>query len=204
MIRAAVFDLGGVLEIVDDERWLPEWVSRWEHAAGVEAGSFARATATLPPVSSEDELRRRLQTSLALTDRDADRAMSEFWDAYCGELDVEMRDFVRELAASMTVAALSNSADGARREDDRRYGFGTIFDLLVYSHEVGMEKPDAAIYRHTQEALGIGAHEIVFVDDRESAIEGARTAGWHTVHHESTPRSIVTMRAIIEEQATTP
>jgi HAD superfamily hydrolase (TIGR01549 family) len=204
MIRAAVFDLGGVLEIVDDDRWLPEWVSRWEHAAGVEAGSYARATATMPPMSSEGELRRRLQNSLALTDRDADRAISEFWDAYCGELDVEMRDFVRELAASMTVAALSNSADGARREDDRRYGFGGLFDLLVYSHEVGMEKPDAAIYRHTQAALGIGAHEIVFVDDRESAVEGARAVGWHAVRHESTPQSFTAVRTIIDEQRAEP
>lgn len=203
MIRAAVFDLGGVLEIVDD-RWLPEWVSRWERTAGAEAGTFARVTSTLPPVASEGELRQRLREALLLTDPDADRAMTEFWDAYCGELDLEMRDFVLDLKASVLVAALSNSADGARREDDRRYGFGDLFDLLVYSHEVGIEKPDAAIYRHAQAALGVAAHEIVFADDRESAVDGARVAGWHAVHHESTPQSIAAMRAIIEDQRNMP
>jgi len=165
MIRAAVFDLGGVLEIVDDDRWLAEWVARWQ--------------------------------GLELDEAHARERQADFWNAYCGVLDEPLRDFVRELRDTLIVASLSNSADGAREEEERRYGFDELFDERVYSHEIGVQKPDAGIYRYTQELLGVEPHEIVFLDDRQSAVDGARLAGWHAVLHESTPTSIAAIRALL-------
>ena len=150
MIRAAVFDIGGVLEIVDDDRWLAV---------------------------------------------DKSQASEEFWDAYCGELDVPLRDFVSSLRPGLIVAALTNSAEGAREEEERRYSFSSLFDVMVYSHEVGLEKPDAAIYEYTRELLGVAPHEIVFLDDRQAAVAAAREAGWQAVLHTSTPTSIAAIRA---------
>lgn len=150
---------------------------------------------------AEREFVDLVAATLGLRNGESDRPMLEFWDAYCGDLDVTMRDFVAELGESMPVVALSNSADGARREDEKRYGFGALFDLMVYSHEVGIAKPDAAIYLHTQKALGFDPHEIVFVDDRETAVEGARAVGWHAVLHSSTELSITEVRAIIDRES---
>lgn len=161
MITAVVFDIGGVLEIVDDDRWLDEWVARWESRSGPE---------------------------------DAEPRRADFWDSYCGELDTEMRDFVRELSLTHTVVALSNSAPGARAEEQRRYDFAAVFDFLVYSDEVGVEKPDPAIYRIVQERLGVEPGEILFLDDRAAAVEGARAVGWHAILHEDTPSSIAAIR----------
>ncbi|CAN5161868.1 HAD-IA family hydrolase [soil metagenome] len=195
MIRAAVFDIGGVLEIVDDDLWQDHWISRWEGLAGAEPGALRRS----PFVGhSEADFRARVVTALSLTAEQADRAMAEWWDAYCGELDVPLRDFVASLSRSgLIVAALSNSGDGARREEQRRYNFEELFDDLVYSHEVGVEKPDPAIYRLTEERLGVLPHEIVFLDDRAGAIEGATAAGWHGVLHTSTPESIAAIQRTI-------
>ncbi|MCU1412492.1 MAG: hydrolase [Rhodoglobus sp.] len=195
MIRAAVFDIGGVLEIVDDDRWQDQWISRWEGLAGVAPGTLRRS-----PYSghSEADFRVRVVTALSLSAEQADRAMAQWWDAYCGELDVAMRDFVASLSRSgLIVAALSNSGDGARREEQRRYNFEELFDHLVYSHEVGVEKPDPAVYRLTEERLGVLPHEIVFLDDRAGAVEGARAAGWHGLLHTSTPESIAAIQRII-------
>ncbi|MFM9877931.1 MAG: HAD-IA family hydrolase [Rhodoglobus sp.] len=203
MIRAAVFDLGGVLEVVDDDRWQQRWMTRWELRSGTKAGTLGRVLADAPTLS-ERGFADLVTSSLGLRPDESNRVMLEFWDAYCGDLDVAMRDFVADLGESMTVAALSNSADGARREDERRYGFDALFDLMVYSHEVGIAKPDAAIYLHTQKALGVDPHEIVFVDDRETAVEGARAVGWHAVLHSSTEPSIAEIRAIIERESIAP
>jgi putative hydrolase of the HAD superfamily len=192
LIRAAVFDIGGVLEIVDDDFWQDQWIARWETLASVESGTLRRSPYVGP---SEADFRARVAAALPLADLDA--AMVEWWNAYCGQLDVAMRDFVASLRPTLTVAALSNSGDGARREEQRRYGFEQLFDFLVYSHEVGVEKPDPAIYTLTQERLGVQPHEIVFLDDREAAVEGARLAGWHAVLHESTPTSIAAVTGII-------
>lgn len=187
MIRAAVFDIGGVLEIVDDDAWQDLWTARSETSPGA-----IRASEYLGP--TEADFRARIAPHVS----DVDAAMADFWDAYCGSLDVAMRDFVASLKpAGLIVAALSNSGDGARREEQRRYGFEDLFELMVYSHEVGVEKPDPAIYALTAARLGVQPHEIVFLDDRQAAVDGAVGAGWHAVLHESTPTSIAAVRAVI-------
>lgn len=193
-IKAAVFDLGGVLEIVDDDAWLPAWAARWEALVGAAPGTVA---ASPQGELTEAGLRARVSAALALSEQDADRMMVEFWDAYCGVLDETMRDFVRGLKGTLRVASLSNSADGARREEERRHGLAEIFDVLVYSDEIGIEKPHAGIYRHTQKLLGVLPHEIVFVDDRAVAIEGATAAGWHGVMHTDAMSTIAAVRGLI-------
>jgi putative hydrolase of the HAD superfamily len=192
MIRAAVFDIGGVLEIVDDDLWQDNWIARWESIAGVAPGTLRASPYSGP---SEADFRSRVSASLGISD--VEEAMSEWWDAYCGELDVPLRDFVASLKPGLIVAALSNSGDGARREEQRRYGFEQLFDDLIYSHEVGVEKPDPAIYRLTEKRLGVGPSEIVFLDDRQIAVDGALAAGWNALLHVSTPESIDAIRAII-------
>ncbi|CAN5257050.1 hypothetical protein BH09ACT5_BH09ACT5_21660 [soil metagenome] len=192
MIRAAVFDIGGVLEIVDDDVWQGNWSARWESRAGLASGALRTSL-----FSGTSEADFRSWVGAALGPAYLDAAMTEWWDAYCGELDVPLRDFAASLKPRLKVAALSNSGDGARREEQRRFGFEQLFDDLIYSHEVGAQKPDLEIYRLAEKRLGVAPAEIVFLDDRQIAVEGALAAGWHAVLHVSTPESIATLRAII-------
>lgn len=121
------------------------------------------------------------------------------WDAYCGELDVALSEFAAGLRPQFATAILSNSADGARREEQRRHGFEELVDVLVYSHEVGLAKPDPAIFRLTEDRLGVRPHEVVFLDDHEGYVEAARTCGWHAVWHRDTEESIGVITRIIEQ-----
>ena len=41
------------------------------------------------------------------------------------------------------------------------------FSFKTLSAEVGMIKPDPAIYEHTLRGLGVSAAEALFIDDRE-------------------------------------
>jgi putative hydrolase of the HAD superfamily len=50
-------------------------------------------------------------------------------------------------------------------------------DLIVYSHEVGMSKPDPRIFEICWTQLGIQPDEMVFVDDVEGHIQTARSLG---------------------------
>ena len=56
-----------------------------------------------------------------------------------------------------------------------------LFDECVLSHEVGMRKPEVAIYRRVEAITGRRPEEHVFVDDKLRNIEGARAAGWQGI-----------------------
>ncbi len=62
-----------------------------------------------------------------------------------------------------------------------------LFDVVVDSSEVGMRKPDARIYLHTLELLGVAAENSMFLDDFEANVEAARNLGIHGVLVEPDP-----------------
>ena len=209
-IRAVVFDVGGVFERVDDARWPELWLSRWERRAGLPEGHVAERIARHDPGDgvttgkiTEDELRRMYADALGLDDRDADQMMAEMWDGYCGELDVVLRDFCAGLRPPFRTAILSNSADGARREEQRRFAFEQLVDVIVYSHEVGLAKPDLAIYRLMEERLEVSPPEIVFIDDHEPNVRAAEERGWHGVLHSDTAQTIQAVSALISDHPPT-
>jgi epoxide hydrolase-like predicted phosphatase len=57
-----------------------------------------------------------------------------------------------------------------------------LFDVIVDSSEVGMRKPNPAIFRHALELLGgIAPERAVFLDDAPGNVSGARAAGLHGI-----------------------
>jgi len=55
-------------------------------------------------------------------------------------------------------------------------------DKLYLSQDLGMRKPDPAIYRYVLEQEGVDAPKAIFLDDNADNIEGAKTVGLQTVH----------------------
>jgi putative hydrolase of the HAD superfamily len=202
-VKAVVLDVGGVLEVVDDDNWPGQLVARWEDRQGLPRGTFGAAIdedadmlVTTGRVT-EAQVRGMYQGALGLDDEQADQLMAEMWDAYCGELDVALRDFVAGLRPRFTTAILSNSADGARREEQRRFGFEDLVDTVIYSHEVGLAKPDPAIYALTCERLGVSPSEVVFLDDNAASVEAAKGCGWQAILHRNTADSIRAITGIL-------
>ena len=143
-------------------------------------------------------MRAHWQQHLGLSDEQADELMRDFWTWYVGTLDQPLLDWFAAQRPARLTGILSNSGPGAR-EAERHWGFEDITDDIVYSHEVGLAKPDPAIYALTAERLGVEPHEIVFLDDHPPNVAAARAAGWHAVHHVDTPTSIRKIEAIIAE-----
>ncbi len=57
-----------------------------------------------------------------------------------------------------------------------------LFEVVVDSCEVGMRKPNPAIYRHALELLGSSPAEAVFLDDHPGNVAGATVAGVAGIH----------------------
>lgn len=58
-----------------------------------------------------------------------------------------------------------------------RFGLEDEVDAVVLSFEVGVAKPDSAIYLAALERLGVGAADAVFVDDQDEYCAGAEAVG---------------------------
>lgn len=201
-IRAVVLDIGGVLEVIDDEVFPGDT----ERRLGLPPGGFSAALAAAAPLAGEPMLgevteagvRRHWRDSLGVDDDEADRMMADFWRWYAGTLDRQLFDWFASQRPERLTGILSNSAPGAR-EAERHHGFEQVTDDLVYSHEVGLTKPDPRIYTLTARRLGVAPAEIVFLDDVEDNISAAREAGWHAVLHRDTPSSIAALEALIAD-----
>jgi HAD superfamily hydrolase (TIGR01509 family) len=61
-------------------------------------------------------------------------------------------------------------------------GIADLFDVVVDSTQVGFTKPDARIFRHATDALGVGPADATFVGDSPSRdMAGARQVGMRHV-----------------------
>ncbi|MDT0156558.1 HAD-IA family hydrolase [Microbacterium sp. ARD32] len=196
-----LFDVGGVLEIVDDDAWQELWWQRWCARTGIPRPEFdARvAGAQLPPIDivagREAEFWKGLGAALDLESADQDAMRADFWDAYCGQANTDLIEYARSLRDRAGVAILSNSADGAREEEERRFGFSQIFEPICYSHEQGVNKPDPQAYLLALEKLGADAADVFFVDDHRFALDGAARVGIRGILHRDNAATI----AAIEE-----
>jgi putative hydrolase of the HAD superfamily len=90
-------------------------------------------------------------------------------------------DDARELLAHVraqgnAIALVSNCAPNARAVVDH-FGIYEWVDEVVLSCDVGVTKPDAAIFELACARLGVAPHEAAFVDDQAKYCLGAATVG---------------------------
>src|SRR5271166_1557546 len=129
-IRAVAVDLGGVLEILGEPE---EFLDRWRERLGMCQEDWAGVR--LWPLSSADSdagaktgsvtealFRQQCAATLGLTPDQASEFMTDLWNWYCGELDTELAGYVAGLRPRHRTGILSNSLDGARREEQARFG----------------------------------------------------------------------------------
>ncbi len=98
-------------------------------------------------------------------------------------LDARMLEWARRArAGGVRTAILSNMPLELRNWIVHESGWLADFDFATFSCDLGIAKPDAAIYQHCLSGLGVAASETLFFDDRQSNVDGARLLGIHAVH----------------------
>ena len=71
------------------------------------------------------------------------------------------------------------------------------------SGDVGLRKPDAAIYRLVAERLDAPPEVCVFVDDIEVNVEGARAVGMTALHHRDVDATLLELGRLFAADLTT-
>jgi putative hydrolase of the HAD superfamily len=77
----------------------------------------------------------------------------------------------------LLTAIVSNMGDAVHEHMERELDWLSRFDLLVWSYQLRVAKPDAAIYRYALERLGTRPEETLFVDDKAENVETAVAMG---------------------------
>jgi putative hydrolase of the HAD superfamily len=94
----------------------------------------------------------------------------------------EMVDYLRELRGrGYFVGMLTNNVREWEPHWRAMLPADEIFDAVVNSCEVGVRKPDAAIFELAERRFGLDPHQCVLIDDLEENSEGARSRGWQAV-----------------------
>lgn len=127
--------------------------------------------------------------------------MHEMWDWYCGRLNVPMAEFFRSLRPRYQTAILSNSFVGARREEQQRYHFEEMCDLIIYTHEEGIAKPDPRIFELTCKRLDVQPSQMLFLDDVQENITAAHALGIYAIHCRETEQAIADVQACLQAHA---
>ncbi|HEU5382702.1 MAG TPA: HAD family phosphatase [Ktedonobacteraceae bacterium] len=202
-IRAVVFDIGGVLELDVIETVDIGLDARWEQRLGLEAGELEQRMASIWRAGSlgectEEHVHQEMERRLGMGQEQIQEYMREMWDWYCGRLNVPMADFLRSLRPRYQTAILSNSFVGARREEQQRYHFEEMCDLIIYTHEEGIAKPDPRIYELACVRLGVRPEQMLFLDDSQQNIVAARALGIHAIHCRETEQAIADVQACLQ------
>jgi putative hydrolase of the HAD superfamily len=96
--------------------------------------------------------------------------------------DATMIDGVRAVRRDGVRTGLLSNSWGAALAYDKAL-LEELFDAWVISSEVGLRKPDPAVYELAAERLGLPPAACVFVDDLPGNLKPARALGMATVLH---------------------
>ena len=102
-------------------------------------------------------------------------------------INPEMLKWVAMLdEAGLATALLSNMQHDMAAYARKNFSWLKHFDHQILSCELQLIKPDPAIFQKSIERIGAKPQEILFVDDRQANIDGAKSTGIAAVRFENT------------------
>jgi len=184
-IKNIIFDLGGVIINLDNQRTTDAFVSLGlknikEYFGHGHAASFFK----------EYEVGRISDRQLIDAIREAtgpnatEDAIVAGWNALLLDFPEERIQLLKGLKQNYRIFLFSNTnaihLAALRKIYTKTFGSGSLEDLFektYYSHLLGMRKPDIASYEYILKENGLNGPETLFVDDAIVNVEGAEPAG---------------------------
>jgi epoxide hydrolase-like predicted phosphatase len=184
MIKAIVFDFGGVLIRTGN----PQGRREWETKLGL----------------AEGELERIVHHSNTWIDAQCGRvSVDNYWQEVAQTLNIELsqlpdlrRDYFRDdnldhdlvllirsfRQTGYKIGLLSNDIMTLEAKLRSELSIYDEFDAVVISAGIGVMKPAAAAYQAIADALDVKTAECIFIDDNIANVEGARQVGMAAIH----------------------
>lgn len=127
----------------------------------------------------------------------SDEFIDYIWNSLLKDIPQERIDLIRNLRKDFGTAVLSNTNeihiikfDEILQAETNANTLTELTDKTFLSHEMGLAKPDQAIYAQVLEEIGIPAEKVLFFDDLASNLEGAQSLGIQT-HQITHPKGLM-------------
>ncbi len=197
-IKNIIFDMGGVLVDLDAQRC----IDAFERLGASNVADYVRdfrtedlfldiETGRMTTQEFCNEVRRMSGCDAS------DEAVIAAWNALLLPTDeVKKNAILSYRKAGYKTMILSNTNqmhwEAASRKMIPHEGrdISDYFDRAFLSHEMGVRKPDAEIYRQVLERAGILPEETIFIDDNEMNVVAARESGIRAFHEKEGHRWI--------------
>lgn len=188
-IKNIIFDFGNVIINIDPNLsasafralGIQEGVDFWgsrassEMLIGLEKGSI-----------SPDKFRAGALEMLVpgITPQQVDDA----WNALLLNLPAERVELLKSLGKKYRIFLLSNSNQIhydcfiSRFREEYGFGMDDLFEKLWFSHQLGLVKPDPAIFTYVLNDAGLKPEETLFIDDTLVHVEAAKSLGIGVFH----------------------
>jgi putative hydrolase of the HAD superfamily len=107
---------------------------------------------------------------------------TEMWS----RINPHMTEWLQTLhRGGFTTALLSNMETDMVAYVRKNFSWLAHFHHQIFSCEVGLIKPDFAIFHHCTQRIGLRPEEALLVDDRQENVEAARTTGITAIQFQS-------------------
>ncbi|MEA1958802.1 MAG: HAD family phosphatase [Chloroflexota bacterium] len=185
-INAVIFDVGGVLY-----RFLSDGpYRRWETRLGLSTGQLYRIIFDNPVsdlamigCATMDEAWTEAGKLLALKDGDLEALKNDIYLG--GYWDTELLSFISSLRPRYKTGVISDAWLGTR-DAIHRWVNSDVFDMIMFSAEENIRKPNPDIFKRALSRLQVSPQEAIFLDDLPHNVESAHTLGMHAIHFDAT------------------
>jgi len=197
-INAVIFDMGGVLLKTANPTPREVLAKRFGVTrAELEAFIFMSETSLRSEVGELSD-KEHWEFALRHFNQPVDDYLAVYDEYFSGDaIDQKLLDFAVSLKSDYQLGLLSNAWVNARTQLNKPFDFIDAFDVSVFSSEVGMRKPDIAIFKLMLEKMGVKAENAVFIDDMLPNIEGAKSAGLHAIRYTDTQKTIAAVKIML-------
>lgn len=176
-IRALILDLGNVLVFHDNDRLYRELAGACDCEPSVVLEALSNTgvgwrinTTDGPPSLVYDTIAPAIGFGGSIDD------FSAIWNGIFTPYDA-MTPIIETLRGRIPLFVLSNTNAMHMAYIRGQLPVLDAFDAVLTSHELGLVKPDAAIYQAALSAAGVAPQEAAFFDDVRGHVEGARAVG---------------------------
>lgn len=184
MIKAIIFDIGGVLIRTEDRT--PR--AALEQRLGLQPGEAEfllynsdRGRQAQHGAISAQEQWAWAQQRFGLTDLEMQQFRADYWGG--DRVDTNLLELIRSLHERYQTAIISNAMDDLLEDVMPRIDpDGTLFDVVVGSAYERVMKPAPEIFLRTLERLGRTPAEAIFIDDMPTNVAGAQAVGLAAIH----------------------